>query len=129
MWKTWRFTHDGGGQDCLPPASLLPKLEGEPTPPREPHGPSVMHAGVLPRIPACVPGAPCLLPCETALAWALHGALLRPWHVTLHLWHAGEWREPFCNDISHNMRICNARLSKLIPRFHLHRWQVADADF
>ena len=64
IWKTWPFTHDGGGQGCLPPAFPLPKLGGEPTPPPEPHGPSTMFAAGLPRIPACVPGAPCLLACE-----------------------------------------------------------------
>ena len=28
MWKFGPFTHNGGGQGCLPPAFLLPKLEG-----------------------------------------------------------------------------------------------------
>ena len=46
MWKLGPFTHDGGGQGCLPPAFLLPKLEGEPIPPREPRGPSTMFAVV-----------------------------------------------------------------------------------
>ena len=58
MWKLGPFTHDGGGQGCLPPAFLLPKLEGEPIPPPEPHGPSTMHVAAVsfaPRIPACVP--------------------------------------------------------------------------
>jgi len=97
MWKTWRFTHDGGGQDGLPPAFLLPKLEGEPTPPREPDGPSTMHAAVLPRIPACGLGAPCLPLCDTAADVSSTGALLRPWCVSSHLWHAGLCREPICN--------------------------------
>ena len=96
MWKLGPFTHDGGGQGCLPPAFLLPKLEGEPTPPREPRGPSTMFAAALPRMPACVPGAPFLLPWETALASSAHSALLRPRRATLHLWHAGQWREPIC---------------------------------
>ena len=68
MRETWRFTHNGGGQHCPPPAFLLTKLEGEPTPPCEPLGPSTMRAAAVPHIPACDPGAPRLLPTEHTLA-------------------------------------------------------------